>query len=90
MNTVFWRDPEEMRFKTIREFKDSLRRSGEIVIEWKENAYGIFNDGQKFYISTPSMHTTFFGTPDELLEYRIGDDRLCDIITQVEVNDRAL
>ncbi len=90
MNTVLCCDPEEMRFKTISEFKDSLRRGGEIVIAWKEKAYGIFNDGQKFYISTPSMHTTFFDTPDELLEYRIGDDRLRDIITQVEVNDRAL
>lgn len=90
MNIGLWCDPEAMRFKTIREFKDSLRRGGEIVIEWNGNTYGIFNNGQKFYIVTPSIHTTFFDTPDALLEYRIGDDCLRDIITQVDVNDRAL
>lgn len=90
MNTELWCDPEAMRFKTISEFKDSLRRGGEIVIEWNGNTYGIFNNGQKFFIVTPSIHTTFFDTPDELLEYRIGDERLRDIIIQVDVNDRAL
>lgn len=29
-------------------------------------------------------------TPDELLEYRVGNDRLRDVITKVTVIDRTL
>ncbi|BAK99397.1 hypothetical protein OBV_21990 [Oscillibacter valericigenes Sjm18-20] len=67
-----------------------MRRGGEIVVEWKENSYGIFYNGKKFYIVKPSMHPTYLDTPYELLEYKIGDDRLRDIITKVEVTDRSL
>lgn len=90
MNLVYWCDAEAWRFKTISEFKDSLRRGGEIVVEWKENSYGIFYNGKKFYIVDTSMHPTYFDTPDELLEYMVGNDRLRDIITKVEVTDRSL
>lgn len=90
MNITYWCNSELWRFKTIGEFKDSLRRGGEIVIEWNGVQYGIFCNGEKFYIVTASMQTTYFNTPDELLEFMVGDDRLRNIITQVEVTDRAL
>ena len=84
-------DDEAMRFKTISEFKNSLLNGGEIVIEWNDVEYGIFREQNRFFIGhdTPDTNVYYDG-PDELLEYRVGDDRLRDVITKVVVIDRAL
>ena len=81
---------EEMRFKTISEFKRSINDGGEIVIEWAGQSYGIFFNGTEFYIAFPDRTSVDFQTVDALLEYPVGGDRLRDIITQVTVLDRAL
>ena len=81
---------EEMRFKTISEFKNSLERGGEIVIEWKDSKLGIFNDGKTHYITSGDGSVTDYDSIDELLERYICGDRLRDVITQVTVMDRAL
>ena len=39
---VFYYNAEELRFKTISEFKRSIKDGGEIVIEWDGRSYGIF------------------------------------------------
>ena len=83
-------DAEELRYKTLSEFKYSLRQGGEIVIEWNGNCYGIFYNGEKFYVTTNNYETTYYDSPDELLEYCIDRERLRDIVTQVTVVDRAL
>ena len=84
-------DDEAMRFKTISEFKNSLVNGGEIVIEWKDVEYGIFRERDRFFIghSTPEENV-YYDSPDELLEYRVGNDRLRDVITKVTVIDRTL
>ena len=84
-------DDEAMRFKTISEFKNSLVNGGEIVIEWNDVEYGIFRDQNRFFIGcgTPEENV-YYDTPDELLEYRVGNDRLRDVITKVIVIDRTL
>ena len=84
-------DDEAMRFKTISEFKNSLVNGGEIVIEWNDVEYGIFRERNRFFIGhgTPEENV-YYDSPDELLEYRVGNDRLRDVITQVNVIDRAL
>lgn len=81
---------EEMRFKTISEFKNSLERGGEIVIEWKDSKLGIFNDGKTYYITSGDGSLTDYDSIDELLERYICRDRLRDVITQVTVMNRAL
>lgn len=84
-------DDEAMRFKTISEFKNSLRNGGEIVIEWNGTEYGIFREGERFFIGYESKdNNVYYDSPDELLEYQVGNDRLRDIITKVIVIDRAL
>ena len=87
---VFYYNAEELRFKTISEFKRSIKDGGEIVIEWDGRSYGIFFNGTQFYITSQDGSTVYFQTADELLEQHISDDRLRDIITQVTVLDRAL
>lgn len=86
-------DEEAMRFKTISEFKYCLSHGAEIVIEWNGVEYGIFMDyvTKRFYIGYDSPDTNvFYDTPDELLEYRVGNDRLRDVITKAIVIDRTL
>ncbi len=81
---------EAMRFKTLSEFKSSLLRGGEIVIEWAGDAYGIFYNGTQFYVTTSDYKTTWYDDPDQVLEYEINGARLRDIIKEVAVLDRAL
>ncbi|MBQ4100608.1 MAG: hypothetical protein IJC83_03580 [Oscillospiraceae bacterium] len=81
---------DEMRFKTISEFKNSLFDGGEIVIEWNDTPYGIFYDGATFYITTQNKTEHYCKNIDELLEKYIGNDKLRDIITKATVLDRAL
>ena len=91
--TDFVYDEEAMRFKTISEFKYCLSHGAEIVIEWDGVEYGIFWDhaSKRYYIGHDSPDTNvFYDTPDELLEYRVGNDRLRDVITKVIVIDRTL
>ena len=84
-------DDEAMRFKTISEFKNSLVNGGEIVIEWNGVEYGIFRERDRFFIGHDSPdRNVFYDSPDELLEYHVGSDRLRDVITKVSVIDRFL
>lgn len=87
---AFYYNAEELRFKTISEFKRSLHDGGEIVIEWCDRSYGIFFNGTQFYLTSQDGSTDYFQTADDLLEWHICGDRLRDVITQVTVLDRAL
>lgn len=95
-------DEEAMRFKTISEFKDCVKRGAEIVFEWNGIEYGVFTvpiskrkDNKIHYISqcgNAEVHRAtvlYAETPDEILEYMVGNDRLRDVITQVFVNERT-
>ena len=65
---VFYYNAEELRFKTISEFKRSIKDGGEIVIEWDGRSYGIFFNGTQFYMTSQDGSTVYFQTADELLE----------------------
>lgn len=95
-------DEEAMRFKTISEFKDCVKRGAEIVFEWNGIEYGVFTvpisnrkDNKIHYISrcgNAEVHRAtvlYAETPDEILEYMVGSDRLRDVITQVIINERT-
>lgn len=86
----FTYNAEELRYKTISEFKRSLRQGGEIVVEWNEHSCGIFYNGEKFYVTTENYKESCYDSPDELLEYCIDGQRLRDIITQITVLERTL
>ncbi len=94
-------DEEALRFKTISEFKDVMHRGAEVNLEWNGIEYftSFKHDGEKrmiYYIcqcgSAEVNRATQMETYDldELLEYKLGEDRLRDIITQVIVVDRTL
>ncbi len=98
---VYYYDEEALRFKTISEFKDVMRRGAEVNLEWNGIEYftSFKHDSEKkmvYYIcqcgSAEVNRATQMETYDldELLEYKFGEDRLRDIITKVIVVDRTL
>jgi len=85
-------DPEAYRFKTISEFKTSMRYGAEVVIEWQGQEYGIWSENGSIRITcsgTPN-ESHIFENSDAALQFMVGPDRLRDVITQVTVLDRTL
>ncbi|CAB1245656.1 conserved protein of unknown function [Ruminococcaceae bacterium BL-4] len=85
------------QFKTLSEFKSCMSRGGDVEFKWKGIDYTLSsvwpNDKMKFSIgpcTRVEKDCTVYDTVDELLEYKVGGDRLRDIITQAEIIDRTL
>ena len=87
---------EQNRFKTISEFKECLHYHGEVEFEWKGIQYSITHPSVPM---RPSINIAeafkdetemFADTADEILEYMVAGDRLCDVITQVKVWFRSI
>ena len=86
--------PEQNRFTSISDFKWSMKCGGEIQFRWKGQDYGVVRYGLNNKITVYRSHDNAsqraYDSSDDALEYMIGDDRLCDIITQVEVLFRSI
>lgn len=81
------------RFKTIGEFTDVLNRGAEIEFEWKGVEYSVTPvDGRCFSIAVALQQETekLYDTADGVLEYMLGDDKLRDVVTKVNVIGRTL
>ena len=82
---------EENRFKTISNFKECIIRGGEPVFAWKGLQYGVCFYGDKYCIAlTNGEQERIYDTPDDVLNYQMGEDRLRDVITQVTVLHRNI
>ena len=83
---------EENRFKTINDFKWCVDDGGEVEFIWNGITYNITHPEGIISISEANKRETekSYGTADEVLEYRVGKDRLRDVITQVTVTDRTI
>ena len=103
MSNKTWEEQlEENRFKTISDFKWCVKRGGEIEIEWNGKTFAIFSKIKKapsspiqimisqVLIDNPEETERWYDTADELLEFQIDGERLGDIITKVDVNDRTI
>ena len=83
-------DPEVLRFKTISDFRWSMKCGAEVVIEWKNKEFGIWSEGNTIRITSVGMAEQRFSSADDALEYIVCGDRLRDVITQVTVIDRTI
>ena len=83
---------EDNRFKTISDFKMCMRSNAEVEFEWNGISYIINHYCGKTSICEAYRPETekFCNTSDEVLEYRVGPDRLRDVITQVTVIWRSI
>ena len=102
-NMVGTNSLEDNRFKTISDFKQCMRRGGEVQFEWNGVLYCCFGCISPAADAAPKMVICQAGsvevntrtekwcdTADEILEYMVGGDRLRDVITQVKVWERTI
>lgn len=93
--------PGDDRFQTVEEFLQSLRWGGEVAFRWKGLQYGICAAVPPAEGGSPAAVKycvaygdgsceRWYDTPEETLEHPLGEDRLGDIITRVEVLYRNL
>lgn len=100
---TFYIFPDDNRFETISDFKQCMRRGGEVQFEWNGIMYCCFGYISKSHDEPAKMVIAQAGsvevnlrtemwcdTVDELLEYMVGEDRLRDVITQVKVWERTI
>ena len=83
---------EADRFESVDDFHRSMTRGGEAVFSWDGAHYGVFRggDGRYCIARADGEDEKWCASPDEVLEYTVGSDRLRDIITRVEVVERTL
>ena len=83
---------KDSRFQTVSEFTECLIRGGEIAFSWNNINYSVTSYAGKYAISQFYLQETEqrYETPDEVLEYMVGTDRLRDVIKQVTVLDRTI
>jgi len=85
--------PEQNRFVSISDYKWCLLRGGEVHFVWKGVEYGMTpygKDRYMIYLYNQSETTFFYDSPDAMLDYMVGEDRLRDVITKVTVLDRTI
>ena len=86
--------PEQDRFVSISDFKECMHWGGEVEFIWKGTRYGAVRYGQgnkiSVYVANRQETERLYDTADEALEYMVGEDRLRDVITKVEVRFRSI
>ncbi len=95
--------PEQNRFTSISDFKWSMKCGGEVQFIWNGVNYCCFGHITPKHSAERKMLICQAGageeiertekwcdTADEVLEYRVGHDRLRDVITQVTVIERTI
>ena len=92
---VFEYDPEEMRFKTISEFREFVKGGWLCNIAWQGKAYHICTmwikeERKILFAEIETEKEWFFDDVDELLDFQFDEFRLRDIITKVEVWERSV
>lgn len=84
---------EQIRFTSIGEFKLCLSHGGEIGFIYNKRYYYVTPiKGNKIaaYEANVAESIKLYDTSDEALEFIVGDTKLRDIITEVEVFDRTV
>jgi len=102
-STAFRNDSESDRFHTVDEFKDCIRRGGEVVFLWEQVEYGIgivasptrFGKNgspclQYCVAYADGSHDKWYDTPDDVLGYMVGKERLGNIITKAQILYRTI
>ena len=83
-----------LNFESASEFKKVLSWGAEIQFDWKGHSYGVVrywvDNKITAYEARKSGSEKVYETPDDALEFMLGEDKLRDVITKVEVTERTL
>lgn len=81
-------------FKTKYEFKDTISRGCDLGFEWQGIEYGIFpaenNQWLVCLLGDDDSKDIYYNHVDDVMNHKIGDDRLIDICTKFTVIERSL
>lgn len=81
-------------FKTKFEFKDAISRGCDLCFEWKGTEYGIFpaENNQRLFckLGNDCSEDIYFSTIDDVMNYKLGEDKLIDICTKISVIERNI
>lgn len=81
-------------FKTKYEFKDAISRGCDLGFEWQGIEYGIFpaenNQWLVCLLGDDDSKDIYYNHIDDVMNHKIGDDRLIDICTKFTVIERSL
>ena len=102
-STTFQNDFKEDRVLSVEEFKDCISRGGEVVFQWGQTEYGIGLIASPPHLAangSPALqycvayadgsHEKLYDTPDDVLEYMVGKERIGDIITKAQITYRTI
>jgi len=101
---IIYSTGDDYAFTSISDFKFSVNHGAEIIIEWNGKRYGIASKVCRYegapeqklisQIEIPEKEMEksekWYNTADEVLDYMLGEDKLRDVITQVEVWERTI
>ena len=93
MKMTFQYNEDALNFKTIDEFKRSIKNGGELTFEWNGIDYGIFywEDAYVLCLLEPYGKSEWkYQTVDELLKHPFNDKILREIIKEIKVIDRII
>ena len=94
MGEIIYATADSLRFESISDFKRSLSWGAEIAFVWNHVTYGVIRYGtdNKITIYQANRPETekVCETADDALDYMLGDDRLRDVITKVDVIARTI
>lgn len=82
----------EKRFMNLDEFLDNISRGGEIEFIYKGRAYfvGLTECGEYIvYEQGDSLSEHYYSTPADVCCYRIGDEKLGDVIIKADITFRC-
>ena len=81
-------------FTTKYEFKDAINRGCDLGFEWQGIEYGIFpaeNDQWLVcLLGDDDSQDVYYNTIDDVMNHRIGEDKLIDICTKFTVIERSI
>lgn len=81
-------------FKTEYEFKDTVNRGCDLCFEWKGIEYGIFpaenNQWLVCLLGENHSQDVYYDTLDDVINHQLGNDKLIDICTKINVIERNL
>ncbi len=91
-NGITSNEKDEDKFPTVSEFKWCINDGGEVEFIWKGKPYSITHPDGKISICQGNRYSDAVDVDkaDELLDYLLGEDKLRDVITQVDVLYRTI
>ena len=75
------------KFETVDEFIDFLNRGGEVEFRFNNRIYSITHGNKNLYFIEQynALSEQMFSSIDELLDYKIENHKMYDIITVIEL-----